>query len=200
MAENQTLTEIAAEARALGWERRTDLDHVRYVSLASYQMLVIATALAAADGPRWLTHAYQRESQSYPPPGIGWWKLVIPPTLLPVVARATPSRWAAEVAVLAEGRRRTGRAMKLLGSCRRIQLAMVRHGMTPLGRATAPIDGDDRTRPSFLLPRETEIEREDGWTRFWGGDEGGGSPGAAASRGRAAREALTAEDLEGWEG
>lgn len=188
------MAKLAAEARKLGWERDLSADHRDLERRAVYQMGLIAFSLRAAGEPRWLYHAYQQEFEDYQPTGRDWWETVIPPKLLRVVARAAPARWVAEVVIAADGRRRTGRALKLVSTCRRLQETMIRHGVEPLGRATAPIRDGERTRGWYLLARDTELEGEEGWSLFWGVQLGGGVSRAPA---RTTREPV---DDEGWEG
>jgi hypothetical protein len=199
MAGNQLITEIAAEARGLGWEPPGGIDHVTYVRRAVAVMWALSFELRGS-GPSWLTHAYGKEADDLSPrlPGGRYQALLDEamrhaPTLAanPLaydLAVAAPSRWAAEVALLAEGRRRTGRAQSLIRSCARIQLAMTRNGVAPVGRASgrdgvaerlwvpigraranaARLRGDGRGRGLFLLAREAEIWRERESELLWG--------------------------------
>jgi hypothetical protein len=170
MARNQLITDLAAEAKRLGWSPPDDLDHVEYVYRALRAMHTFAEA-GDADG--WLVHAYSQEYRDLNRSFKTRWEPLIPPgdgSGLLALALEAPAIWAAEVALLANGRRRTGQAQKLIGSCRRIQLSMVRHGVDSVGRwgeRATPIRDDVRARGLFLLARGTEREEED-WSLFWG--------------------------------
>jgi hypothetical protein len=199
MAKNQLLDALAADAASLGWSAPTGIDHIIYTARAVRGMRTLATVEPWA--PRALRWTYAKEADDLDPPGLatGWdWS----GEGVEYVAIAAPRRWAAEVALLAAGRRRTGRAQKLVQACWRIQMSMVRAGIDPVGRQGAratPIRDDGRTRQPLLLARETELERERDWNNFWQIRPGG----EAASRARPSREAQDdvrwPEDYEGWE-
>jgi hypothetical protein len=208
MARNGLLAEIAAGARLLGWERPAGIDHVEYVRRAVCGMWALHFALRASARPPWLAHAYFQEANDLLPAN----KLDRSRDLadlygdLWALALVAPSRWAMEVALLALDRRRTGRAQSLVRACSRIQMAMERHGVDPIGRAgehATRLRDDGRTRGLFLLPRETEILRESDDLWIWGGgvslaparpSSGGGDAYAGGEDGSGLEE-----DLEGWE-
>jgi hypothetical protein len=182
MAGNQLITDLAAEARKLGWERDLSVDHIDLVNRAAYQMGLIALALKNAAGPRYLAHVYATEAARQRPAGYAWWNVLIPPSILRDVAYGSPARWVAEIAVAAEGRRRTGGAVVVLGSCWRIQRAILRHGEVPLGRATTRVSDGVRVRQFHILSRATELEEEEEWIRFWSGGSGSSAPGRGTTR------------------
>jgi hypothetical protein len=192
---NPLLTEIAAGARLLGWERPGGIDHVEYARRAVAVMWALAFELRRT-GPSWLKHVYWEEADDLSPRlPFGRYQAVLDealrraPTLAanPLaydLAIAAPSRWAAEASLLAEDRRRTGCAQSLVRSCARIQAACVRHGVEPValagarqgeeetdgtGRAYATrLRDDGRGRGLYLLARETEILREGEALDLWG--------------------------------
>jgi hypothetical protein len=182
------LDALAADATSLGWSAPTGTEHVEYVCRATRGL----RALAEAEVPAWMAHAYSQEYRDLKS-RTNWEPLLIPPGCSPYrLGMLAPMIWPAEVALLAAGRRRTGRAEKLIRSCRRIQLAAARNCAPPVARVAYERD-DGRTRLSIDLLRETELEREESWPLFWGYS----LQGASRASGRPSREAAT--DLEGWD-
>jgi hypothetical protein len=183
---------VAIAAREAGYARPTGVDHVEYVEHVVRAMRGLATVLP---GPRWLTYAYEKRAEDAeggtPVRGI------LVPGLdedLSVLAYAAPARWVGEVALLAERKRRTGRALRLIVAISRLQNDMIRHDETPVGRAT-PIRDDVRLRDVFLLVREKEIEKELSKSRFFFD-----SPEAvsrAQTRGAGAPERAPASEADG---
>jgi hypothetical protein len=226
MSGNTMISEIVAEARLLGWEPPGGIDHVTYARRAVAVMWALNFELRQS-GPTWLEHAYRQEADDLSPRlpfglqgvlGLArayHERALVASPLATDLAVAAPSRWAAEVALLAEGRRRTGRAQGLIRSCARIQRAMTRHGVAPVGRASGR-DGvavnvwlplgraradatrlrdDGRGRGLFLLAREAEIWRERESELLW---DPLVSPARPLGRRRVRDRGLNVDGDEGW--
>jgi len=176
-----SLDQIKTAAEGHGWTAPLGTDHVLYVAHAVRGLRTLADGgPALAPRERGLWWAYAKEARDLDPDGLcglapdGLAGLDADEVLW--LALYAPARMAAEVALLAAGRRRTGRAQKLTRRCRRIQLAADRHGHGPVGRAGARgayVGGDGRTRGLFLLAREERSREEEAWSRFWAVCEGG---------------------------
>lgn len=200
MTTNQLVEEVAAGARLLG-QKPPDIDHVEYVRWATRGMVALEIVLRVV-GPPWLRYAYEQAVSDMTKrqgrivrvqPLGGLDGPDVDPSDLRLVAQVAPSRWPGEAALKARGGRRVGRVVKLVRACHRIQLAMERNGVTPVGRATR-VGDDGRTRGLFLLPRETEIWRESERFPLWG-------PVGTAAPARATtpkRDGRGVED-EGWD-
>jgi hypothetical protein len=198
---------VAERAAELGWSRPAGADHVLYVSHAVRALRTLADAgPTAVPAARALWWAYTKESGELDPDGL----CGLAPAAVEGLdsdgvlwlAEYAPGRLAVEVALLAAGRRRTGRALKLLNGCRRIQMAGERSGVAPVGRARgrgAYVGDDGRARGLFVLARGGELEREDVWSDFWQAVTGGVASARPSSRIREARGGMDWWSLEGGE-
>lgn len=199
MPVNPMVAEVAAAARLLG-QKPPEIDHVEYVRWATRGMVALEIVLRVV-GPTWLEYAYKqavfdmtrrqgRTVRVQPLGGLDGED--VDPADLRFVAQVAPSRWPGEAALKAASARRVGRVIKLIRACHRIQLAMERNGVTPVGRATR-VGDDGRTRGLFLAIRETEIWRESERFPLWG------PPGTSAdARATPPAEATREVEDEGW--
>lgn len=211
MSGNHMLAEIAAGARLLGWSAPLGIDHTDYAKQAVLGMWAITLNLRAEDwrDARWLEHAYAQEARDLSKVRTRPDSLIpsldgpdVVPIDLLLLAYSAPSRWAMEVALLADGRRRTGRAQRLVESCRRIQLAMTRHGVDPVGRDASEratrLRDDGRARGLYLLSREAERMKMSDSFDLWGSSLSS-ADARPTTRGSVARERGGSDDVEGWD-
>lgn len=198
------LVEVAERAVELGWEHPDDVDHVLYYAHAVRVFKTLAdVGPVAAGNARALWYAYAKEAQDLDGQGLlaGVGGLDWNGGQILAVALYAPARVAVEMALLTAGKRRTGRARKLVNACRRLQMAGERARLTPVGRdarvRAAYVGGDGRARGLYVLARGEELEGEKCWDLLWQAASGAGSSARPSTRKGASREAIGGNGLGG---
>jgi hypothetical protein len=157
---SELVEDVERAAREAGWDGSVaaGVDHVDFARHVAGQARALSWELRFQVGTaRWLLHAYLVLGRELASGGLPEYA-VDPDNDVRKLALTMPGIWIPQAGIVARGIARW-RAVSVIRSCSRLQMAMIRNGVTPVGRATRVRD-DGRTRSVYLLVRGEELERE----------------------------------------
>jgi hypothetical protein len=158
---SELVEDVERAAREAGWDGSVaaGVDHVDFARHVAGQARALEFELQIVRArERWLLHGYQMLIHEIGLSGVPNRYAVDPDNDVRKLALTMPGIWIPQAGIVARGIARW-RAVSVIRSCSRLQMAMIRNGVTPVGRATRVRD-DGRTRSVYLLVRGEELERE----------------------------------------